>query len=75
MRNIYLSILEYLVRREEKKARKKFGGIPVFHAIYKPDQEGKNVVFLFHPDLADIEGQAREHLQKVADLIRESEVA
>ena len=69
---LYLSVLEYLVKGQERRVRKEVGGILVFWCVYKPEQEGKNVIFHFHPDIAHIEGEVREQLKKAADLIRES---
>ena len=42
-------LLGWLQKRYKRKIIKRFGGIPVLWAIYKPEQKPPNIHFYLHP--------------------------
>lgn len=64
-------LLDKLVKRYENKARKKVGGIPLIHLIYKPEKEIPNMIFYMHPSIKQDE-YLNVRMKEIADHLREN---
>ena len=64
-------ILDWLVDKAERRARRKLGGIPIAWIIYKPDKPPPNVDIHTHYTVEHDE-YLRVRFKETADYIRES---
>ena len=63
-------LLDKYVAHLERKADKKFNGIPVLFVTYKPYEPIPNIYYSFHPSIT-VDKPLDDNLRELADLLRD----